>query len=384
MHFVNALNITCGSLLILGIIFADYSRKYNTDPFQRALFFAILGLTAIPLVADFLYILLQGSPGRKIHLLFWTTNFFYYLFQVAAYYGILLFMDYSAYKDSRRTRRFFSIALGVTLIHLVILLFNLRWGFYYRITADNYFAMGNKYVVRLIMAYSPLIFVILDALMSIKLLNQHHFSLFVFIFVVIAGGSTLSLFINTVIMFWPFTVAGLLFAYFFIIRSDARIDSLTGIGNRYSFNEFIESLSRSQAKRSYAFVLFDMDHFKRINDTYGHLEGDNALKDLAEILKKSIRQTDFAARYGGDEFIIASRADARIENLIKRIQQAIDDHNATAGRPYRIEVSCGYDVFTTNAGWSITDFLNHIDSLMYKHKGERRRISEAAGKAGRK
>ncbi|MDR1894145.1 MAG: GGDEF domain-containing protein [Spirochaetales bacterium] len=365
--------------MILGIILIDYSFKYNTDHFQRLLFLSVLWLILVPLLMDFIYVLLHGRPGKGINTLLWTTNLLYYLFQAASLYAILLFMDYSTYKNARRTRRFFYFVLAFNVLHFIILIFNFNRGFYYSITETNYFRMGDRHYIRLIIAYSILAAGSIDVLLSDKLFDLKHLRLFLFILIVLAGSATLSYFIDTIIIFWPFIMAGLLYVYFFIIRSDARIDSLTGIANRYSLNEFIETFTRSSSKKTYAFVFFDLDHFKHINDAYGHQEGDNALKDFAQILKKSVRKSDFAARYGGDEFVIAARAKSDVTGLIKRIQDEVQLYNETSGKPYRLEVSCGHDLFTNQDGLSIEDFLNHIDSLMYKNKAERRRALAGEG-----
>ncbi|GHU08348.1 hypothetical protein FACS1894151_04110 [Spirochaetia bacterium] len=164
--------------------------------------------------------------------------------------------------------------------------------------------------------------------------------------------------------------------YFFIIRSEAKIDSLTGISNRYAFNEFIEKLSRQTTKESWYFVMIDMDHFKKINDKLGHLEGDNALRDMASVLKGCIRHTDFVARYGGDEFIIATPTTYKIQTVMDRIQEMLANQNSKNLRPYKLEISYGYDIFTANSEQSIQTFLNHIDSLMYKDKAARRRSTD--------
>jgi diguanylate cyclase (GGDEF)-like protein len=207
-------------------------------------------------------------------------------------------------------------------------------------------------------------------------------------------GAALDMIFKTGSLAWPCFAAALLYIYFFIIRSDSKIDSLTGIGNRVAFNEFIEKLSRRSIKdrvvkkRRFTFpwekpmpeagavVMIDMDHFKNINDTLGHLEGDNALRDMAGLIKSSIRSTDFAARYGGDEFILATRAEYNVDQLMTRLRTALASHNAKAGRPYTLEISYGCDIFTAGGSRSIDEFLAHIDSLMYKQKADRRRASD--------
>jgi diguanylate cyclase (GGDEF)-like protein len=130
--------------------------------------------------------------------------------------------------------------------------------------------------------------------------------------------------------------------------------------------------------------MIDMDRFKEINDQYGHLEGDNALRDMAAIIKGCIRHSDFAARYGGDEFILAARAEHDIEKLVSRIQESIDNQNAKKLRPFTLEMSYGYDVFLTNSNRSIESFLKHVDAIMYRHKAERKRRREQEREEGQK
>jgi diguanylate cyclase (GGDEF)-like protein len=170
--------------------------------------------------------------------------------------------------------------------------------------------------------------------------------------------------------------AALLCCYFYIIQNDTRIDSLTGLGNRYNFNEFTDRLSQSSSGESWAIVMIDLDHFKKINDTLGHHEGDNALRDMAGIIKNCISRSDFAARYGGDEFVLATRIENSVTLLMRKIHEAVTLHNKKNIRPFKIEISYGFDVYTNGGPRTIDEFLTHIDSLMYKNKEERRRAGD--------
>ena len=122
--------------------------------------------------------------------------------------------------------------------------------------------------------------------------------------------------------------------------------------------------------------MIDMDNFKKINDKLGHQEGDNALRDMAAIIKSCIRGSDFAARYGGDEFVLATRMENGIETLMQKIQDAVDRYNLKQNHPFKLEISYGYGVYTADGNRNIDEFLTYIDNLMYKHKTERRRSSD--------
>src|SRR5690606_317078 len=89
-------------------------------------------------------------------------------------------------------------------------------------------------------------------------------------------------------------------------RQQALLDPLTGLANRAAWNARSE-LEYARIQRNHSSLLLsiiDIDHFKRINDTYGHLAGDKVLKIIAQELKKRLRKTDFIARFGGEEYVI--------------------------------------------------------------------------------
>jgi diguanylate cyclase (GGDEF)-like protein len=379
MNFVYSFNTVLGSFLVILLIIIDYTRKYNTDLFQRKFFLWVLVSALIAVMSDFLYISFEGRPGKFWNYFLYGVNTIYFVFQILCYYLAVVFLDYMAYKDMNRTKKFLFFTALILSVNTVLLLLNLSLGFYFSISSDNFFIRGDKYYIRLLISYFVVVMAAGDLVISSKYLKRSQVYLTIF-FVSLTGiGAALDLILGTGNLIWPCLSAALLYIYFFIIQSDANLDSLTGIGNRYSFNQFIDRLSRQNSKQSYAIAMIDMDEFKKINDTFGHPEGDQALRDMAAIIKGSIRHSDFAARYGGDEFVLAIRAEYDIEVLLNRLRSTIEVHNNKNIRPYKIKISYGWDVFTTNSGQSIEDFLAHIDSLMYRHKAEQRRSTDRPG-----
>jgi diguanylate cyclase (GGDEF)-like protein len=390
MQLTPALNIIAGPALLTILILIDYTRKYITDTFQLSIFLKLSLFTLISMMMNFLYHLCEGLAGPGMYRFFQLIVMLQYFFQILVYYYMFLFVNYNVFKNPRRTKFLSRAAWYVAGIYALVLALNLKWQFYYTLSRDHLVVPGRMYWVRLFFSYSPILFVLYDCIVSFQSFKKNQlFLLLSFILFPCIGSTIDMIFHSGFLILWPSLSASLLYAYFFVIRSDSKLDTLTGLGNRYSFNEFISKLSnpysripfRKKTKRrrlqeSYSIVMIDMDHFKEINDTLGHLEGDNALRDMAAIIKGSIRQSDFAARYGGDEFVLATKAEYDITKLMDRIQRAIDELNEKNRRPYKLQISYGHDTYTTNSDQPIDDFLKHIDRLMYKHKNERRRSTD--------
>jgi diguanylate cyclase (GGDEF)-like protein len=196
---------------------------------------------------------------------------------------------------------------------------------------------------------------------------------FAFLLLCLIGGGVDDFILKNSNLFWPFFTTGLLYIYFFIIQTDSKIDALTGINNRFAFNEYLDRIIHLRVTKSYAVAIIDLDYFKHINDLFGHSEGDNALRDIAHIIRTNIRLTDFAARYGGDEFVIVTDSVPSVQTVIERIERAIDEQNNSGRRAYRMEISYGFGVYVANSNQDIGQFIDQIDRLMYDHKNSKRR-----------
>jgi diguanylate cyclase (GGDEF)-like protein len=166
------------------------------------------------------------------------------------------------------------------------------------------------------------------------------------------------------------------------LRAISLTDELTGLYNRRGFLAVAEQqLRMAERMRGRVRLLFaDLDGMKSINDTYGHRIGDQALVEVAEILRTVFRRSDILARLGGDEFAVlcldTSDADAFV--LVKRLQQEVARRNALADRLYRIALSLGISEFNPDNPCSLDHLMSRADTLMYEDK--RYRKGEAMAK----
>ncbi len=155
----------------------------------------------------------------------------------------------------------------------------------------------------------------------------------------------------------------------------AHYDALTNLPNRTLFQRHAEELFRDTEGRPFAILYIDIDEFKRINDTLGHLIGDEFLKGVAERLRQSVGRDDFIARLGGDEFAILQRGIVNSEDvqaLVARIYQALRSPFDCHGHQISSDASIGIAIGPRD-GADLFDLLKNADLAMYAAKAAGRR-----------
>jgi diguanylate cyclase (GGDEF)-like protein/PAS domain S-box-containing protein len=155
------------------------------------------------------------------------------------------------------------------------------------------------------------------------------------------------------------------------LKKLATRDALTGIYNRYRINQLIEDeLTRAQRYfETFALIMFDIDHFKHINDTYGHDVGDSVLRELSTLVLSQIRKSDKFGRWGGEEFMILASKITKDDaiNLAEKIRHRVDSFQFQ--KVGHISISIGVVVFHKNE--TLTHLLKTVDEALYeaKHAG---------------
>ncbi|RXJ69185.1 hypothetical protein CRV08_04035 [Halarcobacter ebronensis] len=149
-------------------------------------------------------------------------------------------------------------------------------------------------------------------------------------------------------------------------------DSLTGLHNRYKLDKELEIHFENYQKHghNFALLMLDLDHFKKINDKYGHKEGDEVLKHFAEILKESTRLTDIVGRWGGEEFLIiypSSDINSSFQ-LAHKLHLALKESKKL--QKYKLTISIG--VGTPKENDTLESFQKDIDKALYKAKDKGR------------
>ena len=163
------------------------------------------------------------------------------------------------------------------------------------------------------------------------------------------------------------------------LQSISTTDDLTGLLNRRGFFSLAQQQLKVASRTRKGLLLFyaDLDGLKKINDSLGHPEGDQALIETASVLKEIFRESDIIGRLGGDEFAVLMYEHVKDEQaILMRIRESIKTRNDQPGRRYTLSISAGMKFYDPNQPCSLDELISRADTLMYQDKESKYREQE--------
>lgn len=162
-----------------------------------------------------------------------------------------------------------------------------------------------------------------------------------------------------------------------LIQQLSQMDPLTNLFNRRSINQCLDRLS-DPTQEDYALVLLDLDHFKHINDQFGHHKGDEALVKVSEILSQLVRGTDVVGRFGGEEFILILHQSSleQAQQVAERCRSAIEQVELFADEGQRIHITASFGIAVSETEFRPQQLLSQADKALYQAKANGRNSVE--------
>ncbi|MFX4263511.1 diguanylate cyclase domain-containing protein [Pelotomaculum propionicicum] len=264
------------------------------------------------------------------------------------------------------------ILLVPVVISILFTLLSPVYNFVFFIDSSNVYHRGPFFNINAAITYFYILYgFILIVINRSKIVKQEFVPLCMFSVLPLIGGLVQTLFYGTLLM-WSGTAYSLVIVYIFLQQRMVHLDALTGVWNRGSFDYYISQRLKQKNNDKFGVIYFDIDGLKNINDSYGHVEGDLAIKTSIAIIQRVIRKNDIIVRMGGDEFLIILDCESNVdlEKTINRINASFSEHNKNSGKSYKLECSFGADIYSSEYS-SIEQFLRHVDNLMYENKREK-------------
>ena len=366
-HMYCEVNIACLLFLLL-VFFRSRSATY----FSR-LYHAIIVLCCLIMVSDCLWGIadntgaMLGSQVRKIIYLS------YYLISGLTCYLWYVYSD-KIWEPHHDRKRAIIGAMPLVILY-ILMLATMKTGWVFYVDSTDTYRTGPLYAAAVVLTYGYLVVAEIKALILSRtsasyMQRQRYAAVASFGLPVLIAGVIQEIFAPLPILCVGITFA-VLYVFFSFKEQQISVDGLTGINN---YNRFMQQLSECMAHKNkdgqtYLFMM-DMDHFKSINDTYGHVEGDNALKTVADALKACCDDGRyFIARYGGDEF--AAICSMKNKDEAERFSQSIKSElqKKSSGYSYDLLVSIGYAVLIDSMHKE-SDFIRYADAALYREKIE--------------
>ncbi|MBO4678340.1 MAG: GGDEF domain-containing protein [Lachnospiraceae bacterium] len=149
-------------------------------------------------------------------------------------------------------------------------------------------------------------------------------------------------------------------------------DSLTGLYNRFGYETLAIPMFKSatEQNKTLAVIFIDINRMKQINDNFGHLQGDLAIRTIANAISQEVHDDCVAIRYGGDEFLVIGECcdEELVKGMVKKLEQSIKDQVSRMSLPFDLSASCGYIMTDPSSPSSLAEYIKKADEIMYEHK----------------
>ncbi len=330
------------------------------------LFTLMAALTASGCILEMVSFIVDGKTFNGSHEIAMSLNTLLYLDNISASFLWCLYVDLRFYSSRQHTADIAAKLCIPYFIGVAGLLANLKGEFLFSIGNDGFYQRQIAgYAYYIIMGF----YLTVSVLMRLRYKNAtgrpKFFPIWMFILPIIIGTTAQMIFYG-ISLAWCSVAIGLVGIHMSLQNELAYIDPLTKLYNRNYLNHIMSQMMYSHS--SMCGIMLDMDHFKYINDTFGHTEGDNALVETARLLIGAVSEKVIVIRFAGDEFILLFPGGSRneLDSAVKSLRAAVNEFNNSNKKPYAISFSIGTSIFDGNS--DADSFLNEMDENMYEEK----------------
>ena len=376
MRYMMDIAVDCvGIIILLLMVFnfgaQDIKKQETDDILFTVMLFVNIGL----LTTDALMWILEETTFSGARVLNILVTCIYYILQPFTCMLWVLYCEYKLTESRRKLIRLLPICLLPLIVITILSIVSCFTPFIFYVDEYNRYSRREYYIVFILLCCWYFFYAFVLAMQFKKTekrskIKEITYFLLIYPVFPIIGGIIQVVFFGIAIV-WMGSVISLLIIYFNLQNAKITRDPLTGINNRRRFESFMEYKLRNRNSKSTLYLLMiDIDNFKNINDKYGHLCGDETIKQTVKLLVRAVKRQDFIARIGGDEFVVVGErdTDAEIFETITGIRQEFEAFHETKTQPHTLSVSIGYSILNGENIKDIDALLVEADELMYREK----------------
>ena len=390
--------VNCSAIMLLVFLRMQHKSVKNSFVLDQKLFVVMLDLALVQCFMEaftnlwdrehiFMNLMHGAEIGNTIDITInMILNLLYFTINVVFGYIWCLYVVYRMFGSPRRVKRYAKIISAPVILALLSIWTTPFTGLVFTITENNVYRREDFWIIPAVATIAYVIFGIGYVYSNKKRINKYIIMPIALIMAPIFVGMIVQwLLPGTAIIAMVITIS--LVGFYATTQSEsAYVDRLSGVYNRRYLDDYLTSLNENDKFRkngkTITGIMLDMDKFKQINDTFGHHIGDEAIAQVGKILRENLGKMNFAARYGGDEFIIITPMldSDSIEVLMQKLTDAANANNDSGEYPYELSFSYGYAQFTVGKEKDSDGFMKRMDNNMYEYKVAKKARWAAEGK----
>ncbi len=361
---IGATNVNIFGLVLLIVIMVAHGHRLRRDDEEMLYLLKMMVATAVGCIVNLIIYHLDGVPGLFTkYILLVGTTYIYLLYVLNGLWWFKFFQHHLKYTE-KRWGIYFQILAVVEIIFLIL---DIKGDYIFIIDSQNRFYRGPYYFIYFIIMITIMLATICMYFLARRKMKFRFFPVILYVLPVLVAevlqqqDERLAIIIPSMAISLTGIMSGL---------SNEKIyrDPLTGIFNRTYLN-YLESNAKKQKETEVFGVMLDLNGFKKINDTFGHDTGDDALINTAKILSDVVGYKGSAIRYAGDEFVlvIVTNDEKTIEDIQNEITNEFEIFNRNSGKPYQLSAAMGVMKIDIKQQ-SIKDSIYELDKRMYENK----------------
>ncbi len=357
----------------------NFRRKYTKRKNEYGIFAAMLALNLFQCIMETVTLLLDGRQFVGARACAVIANTLTYIGNIVFTVTWVVYADLRVRKCRREKYKKYRWVLAPAVALLAMILLNLFVPILFYITPENIYQRGILFPVSVVITYCYLIYGVIVAYGVRRKQDKYVFlPAFLFLAPVFLASILQFIFVGYSLL-WVGSAVGLVSVYMSLLDERVAIDGLSGVFGRHYLNTYLEDLCKKaegdgllDKKHRISGVMMDVDRFKQINDTYGHLEGDEVISGVGEVLKKSLAGEGTVFRYAGDEFVIIfiDKTKDEVDDLLAQARIRKVQYFESLNKEYEVNFSIGYAEH--RPGETAAQFIMRMDNAMYIEKNRHR------------
>lgn len=359
------------SIVILVILFIGVSKQVNRRDVVFRSFLILLGIDAVMLFLEIIVYLCIGASSQSAHLLMSIVTVTYHMLIPIVLLLTFIYIDYHFYSKLHKPLRYMIPFAILFIVNAILVISSLSNNTIFMISSNNDYDVGTYYVYYELSVYAIFFMLFLYTVIQRKKIARSDLLPLTLFIIPLTVNYLLTAFAEFIYSTWNAYMISLLIIYIFIQLQITSTDYLTGLQNRRGYEYLLFNLNKYKTHNEKIIgIMIDIDNFKSINDEYGHMIGDEALKAIGNILKHAVRKNDFVSRTGGDEFaiVIQSNEPNVGDIVVDRIRKELNLFNKEMPFGFKIFISIGFDEYRADKHHSISSFFEFLDHEMYRDK----------------